>query len=143
MARTVVKAAGDVVAKWVRRAGSAGEEYRQGVASTTADWAAASAAAAPSYQAGVTEAIGRGGYQKGIAAAGTAKWKRNSEALGPARFSQGVQNAEPAFTQAIGPVLAAIGAVDLPARGPVGSPGNFQRVVAIGTALRALKTGRR
>jgi len=143
MPRTTVKAAADVVAKWIRRAGSAGEEYRAGVSSTTADWAAAATAAAPAYQQGVTEAISRGGYQKGIAAAGTAKWKANATALGPSRFSQGVQQAEGAYTQAIGPVLAAIGSVDLPPRGPVGADGNFQRSVVIGKALRALKTGRR
>jgi hypothetical protein len=40
------------------------------------------------------------------------------------------------------PYLEAIGRVDLPPRGPVGSAGNFARVVAIGTALRNLKVGR-
>jgi len=143
MPRTTVKAAADVVSKWVRRAGSAGEEYRQGVASTSADWAALATAAAPSYQAGVTEAIARNGYQKGIAAAGTQKWKNNAQVLGPARFAQGVQAAEGAYTTAIGPVLAAISAVDLPMRGPTGAEGNFARSMAIGKALRALKTGRR
>lgn len=143
MARAVVKAVGDVVAKWKRRAESAGEEYRVGVMTTAADWAAAATAAAPAYATGVQEAITRGGYQKGIAAVGTAKWKRNAELLGPARFSQGVGAAEGSYTSGIGPVLAAISAVDLPPRGPVGAEGNYARVLAVGKALRALKTGRR
>lgn len=143
MPRPIVKAAADVVSKWSRRASSAGDEYRLGVSSTTADWAAATVAAAPSYQAGVQEAISAGRYQKGVTGAGTAKWKDRSVVLGPARFSQGVSAAEGAYQAGIGPVLAAISAVDLPARGATGSEGNYQRSAAIGKALRALKTGRR
>lgn len=141
--RPVVKAAADVVAKWKRRAGSAGEEYRQGVRTTQADWAAITAAAAPAYQAGVQEAIAQGRFQKGVSGAGTAKWKANAETLGPGRFSEGVNNAEPQYASGIGPVLAAISAVDLPLAGPRGAEQNYARSAAIGKALRALKVGRR
>jgi hypothetical protein len=40
------------------------------------------------------------------------------------------------------PYIQAIGAVDLPPRGPAGSQGNYARVAAIGTALRRLKESR-
>ena len=143
MPRPVVKAAADVVAKWGRRAGSAGTEYEQGVRTTPADWAASASAAHQQWQTAVTEAAGRDAFRKGISAAGNQKWRDRAAMLGPARFAQGVAAAEPAYSAGIGPVLAAISSVDLPARGITGSEGNYGRSAAIGKALRALKTGRR
>jgi len=143
MPRPVVKAAADVVQKWVRRASSAGTEYEQGVRSTPADWAASAAAAKQSWQTAVTEAAGRDAFAKGVQAAGNQKWRDRAITLGPARFAQGVGAAEPSYSAGIGPVLATIGAVDLPARGVTGSEGNYARSAAIGKALRAAKTGRR
>lgn len=143
MARAVVKAAADVVAKWVRRAGSAATEYEMGVRNTPADWAALAKAATPAYTAGVNEAIAQNRYGKGIDAAGTAKWRDRSVVLGPARFAQGVGAAEPAYNAGIGPVLQTIANVDLPPRQMTGSEANNARVTAITKALRALKVGRR
>lgn len=143
MARPVVKSVAAVVEKWKRRASNAGEEYRLGVSMTTADWAASTKAAEGAWRQGVADAQARGAFMKGVDMAGTDKWKRNAEKLGPGRFAEGVQNAEPAFNTGIGPVLAAIGGVDLPPRGAVGSDSNLARVGAITKALRMLRTGRR
>lgn len=143
MARPAVKSLGAVVDKWKRRAGSAGEEYKVGVETTPASWAAASKAAAPAYATGVQEAIGRGAFAAGVEKAGDAKWKDKAANLGPMRYSQGVQASDAAYSSGVGPVLQAIGAVDLPARGATGSDANYNRVSAIGKALRMLRTGRR
>jgi predicted RecA/RadA family phage recombinase len=143
MPRPAVKSLSAVVDKWTRRAGSAGEEYKQGVIGTPKSWSAATVAAAPAYKQGVTEAAAAGRFEKGVAAAGDAKWKDRASVLGPMRFSQGVQESGTAYSTGVGPVLAAIGAVDLPARGPVGSEGNYMRSAAIGKALRQLRVGRR
>jgi hypothetical protein len=143
MPRPNVKGLSAVVDKWKRRASSAGEEYRLGVEGTPKSWAGAAKAAAPAFAAGVQDAITRGAYAKGIDAAGDAKWKDKASKLGPSRFSQGVNEADAAYSTGVGPVLAAIGAVDLPARGPVGSEGNYSRSAMIGKALRLLRTGRR
>lgn len=143
MPRPAVKPLGNVVDKWARRAGSAGDEYRVGVESTSKSWQGAATAAKDAYKQGVTDAIARGGYEQGIAKAGDAKWKDRAAKLGPMRFSQGVAESKDAYSSGVGPVLQAIGAVDLPARGPVGSEGNYARSAAIGKALRTLRTGRR
>jgi hypothetical protein len=139
MARIIVPAIDKVAAKWIRRAGSAGEEYRVGVSESRADWAGSTAAAAQSYAAGVQEAIASGRFGKGVAAAGNAKWKRMSEEKGAVRFGPGVQAGEADFGKGFAPYLAAIGAVDLPMPGPRGAEGNFQRSQLVGRALNQLR----
>jgi len=46
MARIIVADMGRITDKWQRRSGSAGEEYRVGVETSTADWAGSTTAAA-------------------------------------------------------------------------------------------------
>jgi len=132
---------GRVAAKWARRAASAGTEYSEGVANPSRSWSAATQAAAPAYAAGVQASIARGAYQKGVQGAGDAAWAAGATQKGPARFAEGVQLAQPAYTTGFGRVAAAINATPLPPRQPTGSPANIQRVAAIATALRKLRTG--
>jgi len=128
-------------AKWNRRASSASGEYEQGVNAATG-WQAATAAAERNFEAGVQAAIGAKRFGKGVARVGDAGWKKATVAKGPPRFAQGVSVAEGDYASQVGPYLEAIGRTDLPPRGPVGSDGNFNRVMAIGKALRALKVSR-
>lgn len=139
MARIIVPDIGTVAERWTRRAQGAAQDYQRGVETTQKDWAGAATAAKGSWQAGVSAAAGRDGFAKGVQKAGTSKWRANTVAKGPARFSQGVQVAQPEYQGGFAPFLAAIGAVDLPPRGPRGAPGNYARVQPIGTALNALK----
>jgi hypothetical protein len=131
-----------VASKWARRAGSAGPEYTDGVKNTPRSWATNTKAAEASYAAGVNEAIAKKRFGKGVDTAGDAKWKRGAEEKGSQRYGQGVQTAEGDYGTGVGPYLSAIGSIDLPARGPVGSDGNYSRVAAIGRALRQLKMSR-
>lgn len=142
MATPTIRALGSVASKWKRRAGSAGEEYAQGVASTSKDWAGAAGAAEAAYKQGVTAAAGAGRFGKGVARAGTAKWKANATSKGPVRFSQGVELAEGDYQKGFAPFHEAIGRTDLPQRGPRGSESNYGRVSGIGKALHQLKTSR-
>jgi hypothetical protein len=139
MARIVVPEVGRVAAKWIRRAQSAGPEYTEGVETSRADWAGATAAAAPSYAAGVQEAIAGGRFAKGVASAGTAKWKRMASEKGSVRFGPGVAAAEPDFTKGFQPYLQALGTIDLPQPGPRGAEGNYQRSTLVGRALNQLR----
>jgi hypothetical protein len=142
MPPAAVRNPGSVGAKWARRAGSAGQEYSEGVAGAGQRWQTASTAAAGTWQQGVTAAAGRGAYGKGVTRAGAARYTRGATEKGPSRYSGGVAVAEGDYSAAVAPYLQAIGAVDLPPRGPAGSPGNLQRVGAIATALRKLKESR-
>ena len=139
----VVKPTGQTAEKWARRAASASGEYADGVATTSRSWETATAAAEANYKAGVTEAAGRGAFGSGVKRAGNAKWRENSLKKGPGRFSEGVGVGQQEYASRVGPYLDAIGRVDLPPAGPRGAAQNYQRVQAIGTALRALKVGRK
>ncbi len=126
-------------AKWVERAGVSGAAYTAGVTNPRTPWAAAAQAGDANYRAGVAAASTSGAYARGVRAAGDARWRENAIAKGPSRFAEGVALARDQWAKGFGPYQAAISSLTLPARGPVGSPGNLQRVAAVATALRALK----
>jgi hypothetical protein len=109
---------------------------------TAKSWAGAAGAAEKNYVAGVNAAAAAGRFGKGVAKAGDAKWKKNAAEKGPARYAQGVGVAQGDYQSQVAPYLEAIGRVDIPARGPVGSESNYGRTAVIGKALRALKVGR-
>ncbi len=142
MPPATVPSVANVAAKWARRAASAGGEYEQGVRSTSRSWAGSAKAAEGNYRTGVTAAASAGRYGKGVDRAGDAKWKRGAIEKGPMRYSQGVGVAEKDYADQVAPYLSAIASVDLPARGPTGSEGNYARVAAIGKALRQLSQSR-
>lgn len=136
-----VKSIQAVKEKWSRVTPQRTEDYKIGIQSPRRDWATAAAAAKDSYKAGVTEAAGKGMYEKGISAAGTGKWKEKSLAKGPGRFAEGVMVGAADYAKGMGPVLQTIQATTLPPKFPRGDPRNIQRVSVIATALRKLKTG--
>lgn len=125
--------------KWSRNAGAAGDSYRDGVTSPRRSWSQSAAAADEARKAGLAEADARGAFVKGVEAAGDVKWKRNATILGPARFRQGVTNAEPDFNSGFAKYHGVIAGVTLPPRGPKGSPENIERVRVIADALHSAK----
>lgn len=136
-----VKDAATVAAKWATRAGAAGGDYSKGVTGTSRDWAADTAAAQGAWGAGVQQAVASGSFAKGVNAAGTAKWKAKASGVGAQRYPAGVAAAQPYYQTGIGQVLQVLQGINLPPRGPKGDPGNINRVSAVTTALRKMKTG--
>jgi len=141
MCEIAVKDAASVAAKWNQRASAAGAAYTAGVNGTQKDWATDTAAASGSWAAGVQAAASNGSFAKGVNAAGTAKWKAKAANVGAARYPQGVAAAQPYYQAGIQSVLQTLQGVNLPPRGPKGDPGNINRVTAVTTALRKMKTG--
>lgn len=125
--------------KWVRKASASTQDYSEGIANPRTPWASATAAAAANQAAGVQAAIQRKAFEKGVARAGDEKWKRKSEGVGSARFSQGVQAGANDYATGVAPYLQVIESTTLPPRGPKGDPRNIQRVAAIADALRKKK----
>ena len=130
----------DVVSKWKSRAAVSEPEYRKGV-DRAKDWQGATAAAADRYASGVTAAIGRGAFSKGVGETSTSEWKSKTLAKGAARWGDGINKSEADFRKGMGAVISTIQGVTLPERGPAGSPGNYERVRTMGEALHKLKTG--
>lgn len=124
--------------KWSRRAAVAGVDYQFGVQNPRRPWADAAISAGANYRAGVTAAANAGRFEAGIKTAGEEKWKNRSVKVGPGRFAEGVAVAKPDWESGFKPYQEAINSINLPARGPKGSPANLQRVQAVSTALRSL-----
>lgn len=131
---------GRVASKWAERAGNAQGAYIDGVQNPKEDWAQATSRAAETYKTAVTKAANEGRFQRGVVKAGTQKQMQASMQKGSQRFTEGVAIAQPEYTNAMGPVLQTIAAVQLPPRGPKGDPKNLDRVKAIDAALHQAKT---
>lgn len=118
------------------------EDYRFGVENPRTDWATATAAAEPAYEGGVTQAIAKKRFGKGVKAAGTEKWSRGATTKGTARWGPGVTLGEDAYRSGFAPYRDAIERVTLPPRYPRRDPRNLARVKAIVDALVAAKEQR-
>ena len=125
--------------KWTDRANVSTQAYTDGVTNPRADWATQSKAAEKNYTAGVQAAITRGGYGKGVARAGTAKWQQNAINKGSQRWAQGISASGDAYTKGFEPYRQVIAGLTLPARGARGDANNIQRVAAVAKALHDKK----
>ena len=130
------KGVSSTVDKWQRRASVAAPDYQLGIANPKVPWDQAAKAGEANYRAAVTQAATEGRFGKGIARVGNDKWAKGASQKGPARFVEGVNLGAPNFQDRISQVISTIESVALPARGPKGSPQNYQRVLPIGEALR-------
>lgn len=142
MATTTVPNIGTVAPKWRRRVEGASEDYVAGISTKGGKWQPAAAAASGNYRTAVSAAGIEDRFKAGIARS-AAKYLRRASELGGPRFAQAAPIAEPEYAARFGPFLQAIGTVDLPPRGPRGSPGNRLRSAPIGDALFKLRTSGR
>jgi len=131
-----------VVEKWQRKVSGAEPDYRAGIENPKKDWEAATKAAEPAYKEGVTRAANEGRFGRGVAKAGTAKWKKNALEKGPGRWSAGVGMASDEYRSGMSEVLTTLNSVSLPPRGAKGDPRNYERVKVIGEALHKKFRGR-
>lgn len=136
-----MKTAQQSSAKFVERAGAASQDYVNGAAQTSKDQSAAAIAAAPNYAAGVTAAISRGSYVKGLQASGKAGWMKGVQEKGATRFAEGVASGASKYAINSGKYDTARASAESMPRGPKGSEANFARAKAVGQALRKQKIG--
>ena len=133
------KSIDQIAKKWSDRAQAAAPDYTAGVEGTQKDWASNTANASQAWQTGVSQAAARGGFTKGVRAAGTEKWRANASSKGSQRYGPGVSVAQPDFQSGFSPYLSTIQSLTLPARQAKGSPSNYSRSQAVGTALHSKK----
>ena len=137
----LTKSADAVAAKWARVTPERTQDYEDGVRNPVKDWGTQTVASEETYKAGVTAAIGRGAFGKGVRKAGTGKWQKGAIEKGTSRFGPGVQAAKPEYQTAIADVLSTINSVTLPPRYPKGDARNYARSQAIGNALHKKAIG--
>ena len=137
-----IKSLSDTASKWARRAGSASQEYTEGVSNPRRDWKTATTASEKNYETGVQAAIGRKAFASGVNKAGTEKWQSRAKELGSARFASGVQASEGAYNTGFAPYHSVLSSLQLPPRGSKGSPENLNRVAAVANAMRTKKVSK-
>lgn len=125
--------------KYKTRAGAAQGDYRAGVEGAGADWESGAKAGEGNYEAGVQEAIGKKRYGRGVSQAGAAKYVKNAIDLGVARYPTGVAQGTDAWARNVQPSLDKLKGMQLPPKGPKGSPQNQQRAAMVALELRKLK----
>ena len=117
-------------------------DYEFGVTNPRKDWMTSTAAAESAFEGGVTQAIAKKRFGKGVKAAGTEKWQRGATTKGTARWGPGVTLARDDYARAFAPYRDAIERVTLPPRYPRRDPRNLERVKAVVNALVAAKEQR-
>lgn len=125
--------------KWSRVVQGRGQDYADGIANPRADWKTQTIAAAPAYAAGIQTSLSNKSWDKGVNRVGTQGWQAAAIAKGPARWQQGIGLATDKYTQGFAKYHAAIKSTQLPARGPAGSPQNYQRSQIMGDTLHKVK----
>jgi len=124
-----------IVSKWTTVTPMRADEYRYGVEHPRRDWDKAAIEANDRYVKAVTAAAQAGRYKGGIERVGIKKWKEMATAKGPGRFTEGVYLSGDLYKEGFAPFHKVIMETELPPKGPVGDPGNIQRVAAISQAL--------
>lgn len=126
--------------KFVQRAGAASNEYTEGVKAAGQDWETGARNGADNYRIAVTQAANEGRFEKGIAAAGAAKFVAKASTLGPQRFQTGVSAAEGDWARGSQPYLDSLKSMELPPRRPRGQ--NADRANAVATRLHQMRVGK-
>ena len=137
-----IKPISEIAEKWTRVTPARSEDYKSGIESPKKDWATETKAAETAYKSGVTKAAAEGRFGKGVAAAGTEKWKKKALDVGVDRWGPGVSIAGPSYEKGFSPYRDVIERTTLPPKGAKGDPRNYERVKAIGEALHKAKLGK-
>jgi len=132
------KSAAEIARSFVKYAPGRSDEFEAGVRNPDRDWANETAAAEENYETGVVAAIKRKAFGKGVKKCGTDKQKSQTIKNIP-RWAEGIEGAEENMRVAMEPVVAVLQATTLPKKWPKGDKRNYDRVVAVGTALRKAK----
>jgi len=127
--------------KWTRVTPGRTEDYKLGIQNPRRDWEQVTLEAKDNWKAGIDAAAAKDLFAKGVAAAGTGKWKEKALKKGPGRFAEGVYIAGDDYEKGFKPYREAIAAVDLGPRFPRRDPRNLERVRRVVNALIEAKIG--
>jgi hypothetical protein len=137
-----VKDTASIAQKFIARAGAATGDYKAGVQGAGQDWQTNTQNSEGNWEQGTQQAIADKRFQKGVSAAGSAKYTSRAVNLGSTRYAPGVAASGDDYAKGVQPYLDKLKSLDLPPKGPRRSPQNMQRANAVAVALGALKTGK-
>ena|SRR3990167_3545135 len=139
-----MKSANQAVVKWQNRAAGASQDYSEGARTTDKDQAQRAIAAKTIYQQALTESFGRDAYAKGLSRSGKQGWLAGVEQKGAQNFATGVSSdlARSRYVTMSSKFDGARRAAESLPTGPKASQANINRVLAVISALRAVKVGK-
>lgn len=128
----------EIARRFVTFAPARAPRFEDGVRNPGEDWEKNTSEAEGNYEEGVRAAISRKAFGKGVKKCGTSK-QQEKTIKRIHRWGEGISDSEDEMAAAMGPVVAVITATTLPKKYPKGDPRNYERVKAVGTALRKAK----
>ncbi len=128
--------------KWARRAQAASQDYVEGVRNPSENWQEATLRARDRWRQGIQEAMNNNLWEAGVRGTPNEEWQRRAVELGQARYPQGVAARKDVWQREWEPYRQVLEGLTLPERGPKGAPQNYERVRAVGEALRQAKLRR-
>ena len=129
----------EIVKKWAEVTPGRATYYEAGVKSPKNDWATQTLAASDAWAQGVQQAVTEKRFDKGVQAAGTAKWQTKAIQVGVNRYAEGVRVAADDYMKGFAPYHEVLSKVTLPPRRARGDPANIKRVEVIAKALHEKK----
>ncbi len=116
-----------------------GPELEAGLKDPKKNWHDETMAAGDAWRGGVEGAIARDGFIKGVGAVSQADYLDPALKLGVKRYRDGVTFGTTKYGEKFSPFRDVIEGTTLPPRGPVGDPGNVERVRIMSAALHDAK----
>lgn len=133
--RISVKSASDIAQKWADVTPGKAGYYEAEAPAAAAEWEANTVNAGGTYKAGISVAGIEKRFVGGVRRAGAAKFARKVKDVGVSRYSPGVTAAKADFEAGFADYAAVLEGLEIPDRGPRGSPGNYAIVQTVGDAL--------
>ena len=133
--RITVKSASEVAKKWAEVTPGKSSYYELEAPAAAAEWEANTVAAGGTYKAGISVAGIQARFVGGVKRAGSAKFARKVKSVGVARYSPGVTAAKGDYEAGIADYISVLEGLEIPDRGPRGSPANYAIVEKVGSAL--------
>ena len=133
--RISVKSASEIADKWADVTPARASYYESEAPAAGAEWEANTVAAGGTYKAGINVAGIEKRFVGGVKRAGAAKFSRKVQSVGVARYSPGVAAAKGDFEAGFADYASLLDGMEIPDRGPRGSPGNYAIVEKVGSAL--------
>ncbi len=136
MARRIsVKSAAEVAQKWADVTPARASYYETEAPAAADEWFTNTTGAGGTYKAGISVAGIKERFVGGVRRAGAEKFRRKVKEVGVARYGPGVAAAKEDMAKGIADYLALLEGMEIPDRGPRGSPANYAIVQKVGDAL--------
>jgi hypothetical protein len=135
MPKITVPPASDVAKKWGDVTPGRAGYYESKTPAASGKWETNTSEASGNYKASIQSPSIQQLFAGGVKKAGGAKFARKVKDVGVARFGPGVTAAVSDMQTGVAPFLDELSKVEIPARGPRGSAGNYAIVQKVGDPL--------